>query len=268
VTRTTTAVLFFLCAGTIGQAATEQEILDDFVGRLKQSMGSAQGERVICDLRLTSALQAASDKQALATAIAQKQLGAELAAAAAELAAGGAEPGQARSQFTQAVSQGCNQYQQAMGAAYNEWSQDCSAAYGRAQQDAGGTLSAAQQAVSAAQQGAMQALQGPDMPAMPPIVEARLPNLMPDPARSEAVAAGVQKAVAEARQRYLADVAAALAEGDKELDAAVAHDAAADRAAAIRQAINKLRAICLDRHDQYEAEVRSAVRKALLESPD
>ena len=266
--RTATAALLFLCAGTIGQAATEQEILDDFVSRLKQSMGSAQEEWVVSDLRVTSALQAAGDKRTLATAIAQKHLGAELAAAAVELAAGGADPGQARSQFTQAISQACSQYQQAMSSAYTDWSQDCSAAYSRAQQDGSGTLSAAQQATSAALQEAIQALQDPGMAAMPPLVEARLPNLMPDPARAETVAASVQKAVAEARQRYRVDVAVAFAAGDKDLEAAAAQGTAGDRAAAIRQAINKLKAICLDRHDQYEAEARSAVRKALLEKPD
>jgi hypothetical protein len=76
--------------------------------------------------------------------------------------------------------------------------------------------------------------------------------------------AALDQALAVARQGYQEEVAAALEACDAELAAALPLAPGPDMTTAMQKAIRKLKITGLDRHDQYEAEVRAALRKALL----
>ena len=252
------------CGPAPARAASEQEVADAFVGRLRTATADSEDEWALSDLRLEALLRLAGDRRTLQLQIARKQLAADLASAAVDLAAAPGGAAQARGGYTQAVSAALGQYQQAVGAAYNQWAQDCGAAYNRAQQDSGASLNALQQALSAASQGFASGMQDPALAEMPPLIEPVMPDLTAAGALGPEQLPGVEKSLNDARASCRNDLAQALAACDPELQDAIVMAAGPDRATAVRKVIAKLKLSCLDRQDQYEAEVRAILRKALL----
>lgn len=264
VQRIATAMVLLLSTLPI-YAQTEQEAVDALLQRLGSASAEAQSDWTVSEIRLAASLRIASDRRELELQIAQKQLGAELAAAAAELTkAGEQNAAQARGAYMQATTTALGQFQQALGSLYSQWSQDTGAVYNRAMQEASGTLSTLQQALSSALQTFMTAIQDPDLREMPPVIEAKLPDFQGWQKLTPNEVQALEKAIADSRESYHKDVAAMLAASNGELEQAIGLETPAERTAAIRKAINKLKVTCLDRHDQYAGEVRAILRKALL----
>ncbi|NPV48758.1 MAG: hypothetical protein HPY69_17600 [Armatimonadetes bacterium] len=260
---TVVCLLLVLCTA-LAAAATEQEAATALTQRIQRALAERRNVCAVQELRLTAALTVASDKRDLDMAIARQQLSADLAAGAASMVGAdpALQPAQLRAQYVQAINTAMQQFTQVVNASQQEWSTQVNAAFQRLNQDEGAAQQTLNQALSTAQQSATTAIGGIPADVAPTIAEG-MPDLT-GAVQTDDVIASAEKSIAEARASYRQDVAKALAEGYAELKAAVANTVPAERADGIRAAINKLRLVCLDRYDQYDNEVRSILRKALL----
>lgn len=260
---TVTCLLLALCTA-LAAAATEQEAAASLAQRIQQALGERRNVCAVQELRLTATLTVASDKRDLDMAIARQQLSAELAAGAASMV--GADPAlqppQLRAQYIQAINAAMQQFIQVINTSQQEWSTQVNGAFQRLNQEEGNAHQTLNQALSTAQQSATTTLGG-----IPADVAPTIPEGMADltgTVQTEEVITAAEKSIAEARASYRDDLSKALAQGYAELKAAVANTVPAERTASIRSAVSRLRLVCLDRYDQYNSEVRSILRKALL----
>lgn len=261
--RVGVGVLILVAATCYAQAATEQEAAQRLAQDLRDAIRAAQDEWAMHGARHMAAIQLADDERDLCIRIAAKQLAADLAEAAANLAPVAENAAQARGQYVyQGLGQAIGRFQQALGQAHNQWAQQGGAAWNRLQQDASNVWQTFQQAMQAAHQRAVQAVQSID-PNAPAVITKDVPA-MGDPWSEPEGMAALRKTLVDIRTKYLQDIEAAFVRCDQELSAAVKLAQPADIAQALRKAVTRLRLETLDRFDQYKTEVTAALRRALL----
>jgi hypothetical protein len=262
------ASLLTALLAAVASAGTEQEVAQTLTQRLRTAFGEHRDLCGVHELRMTAAMTVAGDKRDLDLAIARQQLAADLAAAATVMAGADPQqqPPQLRAQYIQGIATAVQQFQQALGTAHQEWANATSQAFTRMQQDEAATLNTLQQGLSSASQSVVTGIQS--IPAdVAPDANFALPDLSGQANVPEALS-GADKALAETRAKYREDLKDLLGTAYTELKAAVAIATPADRATAVRKAASKLRMVCLDRHDQYDSDVRTIVRKALLQATE
>jgi gas vesicle protein len=258
------AVTTILCALVPASAATEQQALDALLDAIRAGSARAQRAKAVEQLELESSLQVAAEERDLNMLFVRKGLSADIATATALLVASDAEPAEARQQYHQTVSQAVSDYQQALYRIQSEWANAWSTLSNRIRQDANDVLQEIAQEMSRIQNSLSRAILG-DNTDMPPVIEASLPELSAEAGPIVDVIAELKETAEEARARYRTDVEAAEATCDEALNAALGLKPGAEMGSAMRKAIAQLKVTCLDRHDQYAMEVRSAARHVLLE---
>ena len=244
-------------------AATEQEAMDALVDAVRAASTRAQRAKAVEQFELQSSLQVAAEERDLTMLFARKRLSADIAAATAVLGATAAEPSEARREYQQVIGQAVSDYQQTLYQIQSDWSNTWSTASNRIRQDANEVLQEIAQEMSRIQNNLSRAILG-DNADMPPIIELSLPDLSGEAGEIVDVIAELTRSAEEARARYRADTEAAEATCDEALNAALGLKPGPEMTSAMRKAIAQLKVTCLDRHDQYAMEVRSAARHALL----
>jgi hypothetical protein len=245
-------------------AETEQEAIDALVDAVRATSVRGQRAKAVEQFELQSSLQVAAEERELNVLFARKRLSADIATATAILVASEAKPPEARQQYQQAVGQAVSGYQQALYQVQNEWSNTWSTVSSRIRREANDILQEIAQEMSMIQNNLSRAILGGDAE-MPPVIELSLPELSGEAGPVVAIIAELTKIAEEARARYRADTQAAEATCDEALNAALGLKPGPEMASAMRGAIAQLKMTCLDRHDQYAMEVRSAARHALLQ---
>lgn len=243
--------------------APEQEAVEQLADAVRAASKLAQRAKAIEQFQMETTLQIAAEERDLNMLFAQKALSADIAMATAAAIASPAEPSQVRREYQDALSQAINDYRQALSQVQNDWSNSWSSASSRVHRDASDTFQRIYNEISRAQNRISRALMGENAD-MPLVIEVFLPDMSVAADPIVDTIAQLEQAAEEARQRYQADIQAAGAVCDEALATALNLAPGPEMDSAVQKATIQLRVTCLDRHDQYAMEIRSAARHALL----
>lgn len=244
-------------------AATEQEALEQLADAVRAASERAERAKAVEQFRMESTLQIAAEERDLHMLFAQKALSADIAVATAAAVASTAQPSQVRREYQDALNQAINDYRQALSQAQNDWSNNWSTASNQVHRDVSEAFQQVYNDISRAQSRISNELFGGNAD-MPLVIEPSLPDTSVDVGPIIDTIAQLEQAGEESGQRYQADVRAAETVCNEALAAALNLPAGAEMESAMQQAVVQLKVTCLDRHDQYAMEVRSAARHALL----
>jgi hypothetical protein len=244
-------------------SAPEQEAVEQLADTIRAASELTQRAKAIEQFQMETALQIAAEERDLNMLFAQKALSADIAVATAIAIASTAEPSQVRREYQDALNQAINDYRQGLSEVQNDWSNNWSTASNRIHREASDAFQQIYNEMSRAQNRISNALMGQNTD-MPMVIEPSLPDMSVDAGPIDDTIAQLQEAAEEARQRYQADIQAAETVCDEALAAALNLAAGAEMDSAMQKPIIQLKVTCLDRHDQYAMEIRSAARRALL----
>jgi hypothetical protein len=258
------AIMAFTLVLTPAYSATEQEALDVLAADLRAGMQRLQRAKAVEQFELRSSLRIAAEERDLQVIFANRTLAADIATATALVVTSEAGPSEARREYGEAIGQAMSEYQQALYQIQNEWSNQWSTISSRAHRDASEVFQQIAQDTSRLQNRIRNAIGGENAD-MPPVVEPSLLDFSAEAGPIVDVLSALEQAGDEAQARYQADIRAAETVCDEALAAGLGLKAGPEMKSAMRKAITELKVTCLDRHDRYAMEVRSAARHALLE---
>ncbi len=242
---------------------TEQEAVEQLADAIRATSELTQRAKAIEQFQMETTLQIAAEERDLSMLFAQKALSADIAAATATAVASTAAPSQVRREYQDALNQAINEYRQGLSEVQNDWSNTWSTTSSRMHRDASDMFQQIYNEISRVQNRISNAMVGGNAD-MPLVIEPALIDVSAEASPILDTIAQLKQAAAEARQGYQADIQAAEAVCDEALAAALNLAPGAETDSAMQKAIVQLKVTCLDRHDQYAMEIRSAARHALL----